>query len=242
MGPRRDYLKPKDFTKHGHTLSCASCHRMQTGLGAKRGHNEECRTSMETAMASDETDKARIEPRKTKLDAYAAAEGERLLHRDGNVRGDAGAGKAQNTIAQMPEREIGQGQASSSIEDAKDHVEENASYSIRTGDPSASIDIGLPSPVRKKAILRSSPGVHDEETDLKVIICDDGEVENIDMRHEATHLEICSPREHRPTRKWLRLHRPAFHVHFPDPDIAMTSLISLDKYVISRGFSWSRHV
>ena len=214
MGPRLIYLKPKDFTKHGHTLSCASCQRMQTALGAKRGHNEECRTSMETAMASDETDKARIEARKTKLDAYAAAEGERLLHRDGKVRGDAGVGKAQNTFAQMPETEIGQGQTSSSIENPKDHVEEHAGYSIRTDAPSASIDIRLPSPVRRKAIQRSSPGVHDEETDLKVIICDDGEVENIDMKHEGTHLEICTPREHRPTRTWARLHRPAFQVHF----------------------------
>ena len=51
---------------------------MQTGLGAKRSHNEECRTRIETAMASDETDKTRIDAQKTKLDAYAAAAAETI--------------------------------------------------------------------------------------------------------------------------------------------------------------------
>ena len=49
--PRRVYLKPADFAKHGFTTGCMGCRWIETGLGAKRGHNEACRARMEAAMA-----------------------------------------------------------------------------------------------------------------------------------------------------------------------------------------------
>ena len=74
--PRRIYLKQPDFEKHGYTVECMGCRWMQTGLGAKRGHGEQCRARMEEAMASNEEDRDRLEAQKTKIDAYVAAEGE----------------------------------------------------------------------------------------------------------------------------------------------------------------------
>lgn len=41
--PRRIYLKPADFVRHGCTPGCLGCQFLQTNLGATRGHNEVCR-------------------------------------------------------------------------------------------------------------------------------------------------------------------------------------------------------
>jgi hypothetical protein len=78
--PRRIYLKEDDFKKYGYTVGCMGCTWMQTGLGAKRGHSEACRTRMEEAMASDPIDKTRVESQRIKIDAYVAAEGEAAAH------------------------------------------------------------------------------------------------------------------------------------------------------------------
>ena len=56
---------------------------MQTGLGAKRGHNEECRARMETALGIDKIDRTIIEAQKSELDAYASAKGSLSLKESG---------------------------------------------------------------------------------------------------------------------------------------------------------------
>ena len=56
-----------------------------------------------------------------------------------------------------------------------------------------------------------SPGVHDEEPDLKVVIRDDGDEENdsenIDIHNEAAHIDIGTP--------WGRLPNADAEVHSP---------------------------
>ena len=80
--PRRVYLKPADFVKHGYSVGCMGCTWLQNGLGARRGHNEACRIRMEKAMEQDEDDKKRLALHKEKLDAYVAAEGEARIEKE----------------------------------------------------------------------------------------------------------------------------------------------------------------
>ena len=77
--PRRVYLKPDDFVKHGFTVSCPGCTWLQNGLGARRGHSEPCRLRMEKSLADDGDDKHRIMINKSKIDTYVAAEDEKTL-------------------------------------------------------------------------------------------------------------------------------------------------------------------
>ena len=124
-------------------------------------------------MTSGETDKARIEAQKSKLDADVAAEGERLSNEGGGCCGDPGSS------SDIPKVQV-------------DEDKNDAVATILTDAPTPGIDIRLPSPLRKKATKRSSPGLHYEEPDLKVIIRNDGEEENeneniIDINHEVRH-------------------------------------------------------
>ena len=86
--PRRIYVKPNDCLKYGYTDGCRGCMWLQHGLGAKAGHNDECRKRIETAFASDPDDKWRVEQQKAKMDEYVAAEGEKLIV-DNNEPNDA---------------------------------------------------------------------------------------------------------------------------------------------------------
>ena len=92
------------------------------------------------------------------------------------------------------------------------------------------------SPVRKKDTNRSSPRVHDEDPDLKVVIRDDGADENanenIDMKDEATHIDIGSLGESRPNADGEVLTGARILGDLPDPHMVMSVLSSLDNYVI----------
>ena len=112
-----------------------------------------------------------------------------------------------------------------------DKVDEDAGGTIRSDVPIPGIYIRLPSPVRKKATKRSSTGVHEEEPDLKVVIRDDGEE---DIQHEATHIDIGTPRGTQVHANMDATTPTSLPGDFPDPDMAMTSLSSFDKYVVSR--------
>ena len=52
--PRRVYLKPKDFVKHGYTEGCEGCRRLRTGNMGFRAHNEECRSRLEAALKAED--------------------------------------------------------------------------------------------------------------------------------------------------------------------------------------------
>ena len=53
--PRRMYLLPSDVVRLGYTIGCPKCVRMQNKLGARRGHNNNCRDRMEKALEEDGT-------------------------------------------------------------------------------------------------------------------------------------------------------------------------------------------
>ena len=76
--------------------------------------------------------------------------------------------------------------------------------------------------------------MHEEEPDLKVIIRNDGKEENVDMKNEATHIDIGTPWGTQVNVSMDATTPTSLPGDFPDPDIAMTSLSSLDQCVISR--------
>ena len=69
---------------------------------------------------------------------------------------------------------------------------------------------------------------------MKVIIRDDGEEDNIDMKNEATLIDIGTTRGSQVNVNMDATNPTSIPGYFPDPDAAMTSLRSLDTYVISR--------
>ena len=67
--PRRIYLKPDDFRKHGFTQGCPGCIFAQTSVGPKRNHSEACRNRMEAEIAKDPTD-MRMTKANERIDHY----------------------------------------------------------------------------------------------------------------------------------------------------------------------------
>ena len=56
MVPRRVYLMPSGFAKHGFTQGCPGCIYAQNGNGLKRNHSENCRKIMEEEIAKIASD------------------------------------------------------------------------------------------------------------------------------------------------------------------------------------------
>ena len=54
--PRRIYVTPGDFSKHGFTKGCPGCTYAQNGLGPKRNHSKYCRRRLEGEIGKDSLD------------------------------------------------------------------------------------------------------------------------------------------------------------------------------------------
>ena len=54
--PRRIYIKPADFDRHGHTEGCKGCTWLKNRLGPRVLHSEGCRVRLENMIGEDETD------------------------------------------------------------------------------------------------------------------------------------------------------------------------------------------
>ena len=70
--PRRLRLVPQDFVSHGYTEGCGGCTWLQTGLGNRRGHNEECRTRLELELQNDDSGELRVRKNKERTDGWMA--------------------------------------------------------------------------------------------------------------------------------------------------------------------------
>ena len=55
--PRRTRLNPGDFEKHGYTVGCQGCEKLQAGSSERRNHSQQCRARMEEALATTEKSK-----------------------------------------------------------------------------------------------------------------------------------------------------------------------------------------
>ena len=56
FAPRRIYIKPSDYDRHGHTQGCRACTWMQNRVGPRPGHTEACRSRMEGEIAKLDDD------------------------------------------------------------------------------------------------------------------------------------------------------------------------------------------
>ena len=70
--PRPVYMRPKDFEKYGFTGGCPGCVALQSGLGHKRNHSDECRHRMEEEMLHDPEDRQRVDTATDRMDHFLA--------------------------------------------------------------------------------------------------------------------------------------------------------------------------
>ena len=103
--PRRLYLRRADLEEHGYTVGCPACVWLQTGLGFRGPHSQECRERVEGAIRETEEGGARIEKRTGRINQWNASkdpdtedanmEAEAAKGR-GGVEGGAAAGQAES--------------------------------------------------------------------------------------------------------------------------------------------------
>ena len=61
MPPRGARLPPSDFINHGYTVGCRECTRLETGIGHRKAHSEECRKRIEEILKESEEGRVRVE-------------------------------------------------------------------------------------------------------------------------------------------------------------------------------------
>ena len=74
--PRGVRTEKKDFEKHGYTVGCEGCNRMQHG-GERRSHSNRCRERMLKAMAEDEEGQEKMKKREEEMNEKLARDMER---------------------------------------------------------------------------------------------------------------------------------------------------------------------
>ena len=77
--PRRARLAHKDFDNYGYTEGCRGCGFLQTGIGQRQNHSDQCRDRLEAELAKSEEGQARLEKSKDRIDHWAAKIGEDVL-------------------------------------------------------------------------------------------------------------------------------------------------------------------
>ena len=69
--PRRIYIKPADFDRHGFTEGCRGCTWLTHKLGPRVNHSDGCWARMEKIIGEDQTDE-RTKKMKDRFDHYVA--------------------------------------------------------------------------------------------------------------------------------------------------------------------------
>ena len=65
--PRRTRLAQKDFDEFGYTENCRCCEFLQTGIGGRQNHSDQCRLRIEAELIQTEDGQQRI-GKKTKTE------------------------------------------------------------------------------------------------------------------------------------------------------------------------------
>ena len=76
--PRRVYIRPADFARHGFTQGCKGCTWQQNRVGPRPGQSEACRARMESEIAKNEDDDRmmKVQERHDHFAAEKVAEGD----------------------------------------------------------------------------------------------------------------------------------------------------------------------
>ena len=78
--PRRARLGQQDFEDFGYTQGCRGCEYLQTGIGQRQNHSDQCRDRIEAELAKSDQDRARLDKSKDRIDHWAAKSGEEILN------------------------------------------------------------------------------------------------------------------------------------------------------------------
>ena len=70
--PRWTRLYPGDFEKHGYTVDCQGCEKLQAGLSERRSRGQQCRSRMDEALATTEEGQDRFDRARNRLDVRIA--------------------------------------------------------------------------------------------------------------------------------------------------------------------------
>ena len=96
--PRRLYIRPTDYERHGFTQGCRGCTWQQNRVGPRPGHSENCRARLETEIAKVEGDDRtqRVQERQDHFVAAVVADSDKTRlqdprQEDSNEPIDAGA-------------------------------------------------------------------------------------------------------------------------------------------------------
>ena len=163
--PRRLYVRPSDYTRHGYTQGCRGCTWQQNKLGPRAGHSEACRARLEEEISKIEGDDRlqKVQDRQDHFVASKVAEGDKARvddprQNENNEPSAQGDAAPTSTAANIPEQyDIGQDDDMISIGDGD---MQDVEIAWEDG-PSGSTERRLASPSRKKPAIDTETALED---------------------------------------------------------------------------------
>ena len=192
--PRRIYTRPADFERHVYTQGCRGCAWVETKIGPRVPHTEECRQRIEEAMGADEIDD-RAKKVKERSDHCAAQQvGE------ADFRGEDPREKnepKEDAAPEPAEEEVAMDGGTEKYDigtpDKMEDDEEGLGSDDLADGPNTTSERRLHTPVTPAAVKRRND-IHDEEPDTTKIIWDDDD-ENMEGGRGADLDEVRAQRE-----------------------------------------------
>ena len=187
--PRRVYIMPADYVRHGYTQGCRGCTWAQNQLGARAPHSEACRARIEGEIGKDENDgrTKKVQERHDHFAATKVAEGDSAKEQVNDPRSDNRAqdeaahedgGRHANEDAMDADPSTPSGKKNPSTVNFEIHtpVTSHHEEDELVDAPGSSSDRRVLTPARKPAVKRKE-NIHTDEPDTKKIILDDPEIE-----------------------------------------------------------------
>ena len=78
--PRRTRLGQQDFDDFGYTQGCRGCEYLQTGIGQRQNHSDQCQDRIEEELTMSDQGRARLHKSKDRIDHGAAKSREDTLN------------------------------------------------------------------------------------------------------------------------------------------------------------------
>ena len=156
---RRLKLDKQDFLTHGYTAGCPGCLYYRSGIGARAGHTEECRTRMEACLAETAVGAARITAARERVQQHAEREAREQAEVEKNEEAEPQQPREGNAVEpELPEPSMPEGN------DHPDGLMSEESRVHQAMDQDEEVDVGEcpPPPMLEAAPARS--------TDLRVEI------------------------------------------------------------------------
>ena len=165
--PRRARITPRDLAQHGYTVGCPGCEYVQSGVGPRRGHDEDCRVRLEEAMVESEEGGDKLKRAKDRFDHWTAKAGEAPENEDVEVAIVEDLDDKEHVKSEGILKDWQEGDWEELIGNTDDAAMEEAMLELATNEdledgPSGKIDVRIGSPVRQPAIKRNDDQVDDD--------------------------------------------------------------------------------